>query len=217
MQRFKRNQINEALEAILSDNVDAGLGADVKTRIRRLLEIDRWLTESDGRRRYAFYSKDSPGSGSEVGYSPYETFALLAGLCFLQLGWPQQTVVRVMRLVRPVLEIEHARIRGGTANQTATRSPAAKVRRPPGISVLASNDPVFLAIFASGRTSADRSSLATHSVTIRRSERDLMSFWKEQTGIGLTSMTNIEITHLVYALEDQLGRRPPRARGRKAK
>src|SRR5215218_5142880 len=101
MVRYKRNQIEEAIASAIGGNDDRS-SSELRVRIKRLLEADRALgcepTAKDAERKmYAFYSSGAPGSGLEVWFSAYEAFALFLALQLQQHGWPQGTVVRIMR------------------------------------------------------------------------------------------------------------------------
>ena len=112
---FKRNQVEQAILAMLGgDNRDAD-APDLRVRMKRLLDADRLLgrdkkSSDPDRASYAFYSGEAPGSGVEVWFSSYEAFALQIALRLLAHGWPQGTVVRLLRQVRQDLETEHRRI-----------------------------------------------------------------------------------------------------------
>ena len=112
--KYKRNQVDEAIAAVLRRDRD-GAPQHVRTRIKRLLDLDRVLgregeSEDPVRREFAFYGDEAPGKGVEVRFTAYEAFALLIALRVLDHGWPQGAVVRMMRGVRRKLEREHRRI-----------------------------------------------------------------------------------------------------------
>ena len=156
MQTYKRNQVEEAVRAAL-DRSDAEAASELRIRIKRLLETDRALGRGphagDLRRRYAFYSGESPGSGLEVWFSAYEAFALLVGLLLMQHRWPQGTAVRLMREARPTLELEHARILGQDPKKLFDPVQIEK-QAAPGMMAVDTTDPVFLAIVTAGRSEA---------------------------------------------------------------
>jgi hypothetical protein len=90
---------------------------ELKFRLKRLLVTDRRSgrdpnSEDEGDRHYAFYSQEPPGSGTEVMFSGYEAFALLAAITLLEHGLPQAAVVKVMRQVRRPLEAAHGDLSG---------------------------------------------------------------------------------------------------------
>src|SRR3954468_3454773 len=149
LQRFKRNQVEAAVIATLKGDPDAD-GTDLRIRMKRLFDADRELsTDEHGSEavRYAFYSDDAPGSGVEVWSSPYEAFAVLIALRILAHGWPQSTVVRIMRRVRKDLENEHRRIMEQDAGRLFDQEALRREART-GLVVTDSTDPVFLAITA---------------------------------------------------------------------
>ena len=111
---FKRNQVEEAISR-MSDHGAQPPSAELRTRLKRLLETDRNLGRSPRstdpeRANYAFFSAGAPGSGSEVRFSEYEAFALFTAWRFLEHGWPQASAVSILRRARPRLEPKHAEI-----------------------------------------------------------------------------------------------------------
>src|SRR3990170_7190891 len=110
---YKRNQMVEAISVTVGQGLPPG--GELQTKLKRLLDTDR----NFGRRprskdpewtNYAFYSGKAPGRGSEVLFSGYEAFALLEALNLMEHGWPQGTVVSILRRARPALEPKHAAI-----------------------------------------------------------------------------------------------------------
>ena len=79
-----------------------GPGLRLRTRIKRLLELDRALgreprSQDAEEANFAFFSDKAPGTGADVWFSDYEAFALLSGLRMMEHGWPQGFAVSVMR------------------------------------------------------------------------------------------------------------------------
>src|SRR5450759_142352 len=110
-QHYKRNQVEEAIFRTL--DAQGARVDELKFRLKRLLVTDRRLgtkrkSAAEEDRHYAFYNQEPPGSGTEVMFSPYEAFALLAAIRLLEHGLPQSSVVRVMRRVRRQFEAAHA-------------------------------------------------------------------------------------------------------------
>jgi hypothetical protein len=105
---YKRNQIIEAIESALDPSGDRP-ASQILTRLKRLLNADRIL-ERDPRSAsaeestYAFFSGQLAGSGNENWYSPFEAFAMFLGMRLMESGFPQRTVVRILRSVRTELE-----------------------------------------------------------------------------------------------------------------
>ena len=111
---YKRNQIEEVIARMVAPN-SAELPSELRTRIKRLLEVDRSLgrkvrSKDAGEANFAFLSDEAPGTGADILFSEYEAFALLNGLRIMTHGWPQGFAVAIMRHVRPDLERQHARI-----------------------------------------------------------------------------------------------------------
>ena len=99
--QFKRNQIEEAISRLFGEQ-SADPSSGVRTRIKRLLDLDRSLPRNARSKRaklanYAFFDSDSPGKGAEVLFSEYEAFALLIGLQMLNHNWPQRFAVETLR------------------------------------------------------------------------------------------------------------------------
>jgi hypothetical protein len=112
---YKRNQVEQAIVTMLVGKDRQPSGSDLRVRMKRLLDADRALgreprAKDPERASFAFYSDEAPGSGVEVWFSSYEAFALLVALRLLAHGWPQGTVVLILRKVRRQLEAEHRQI-----------------------------------------------------------------------------------------------------------
>jgi hypothetical protein len=111
---YKRNQIEEAIARIYDPNCEKP-PSELRTRIKRLLELDRSMGRKRGSKdaeeaNFGFFSEEAPGTGADILFSEYEAFALLNGLRIMEHGWPQGFAVSIMRRVRLNLEREHARI-----------------------------------------------------------------------------------------------------------
>jgi hypothetical protein len=214
MQSYKRNQVEEAVAAALNQS-GAAAGADLRIRLKRLLETDRALARESAagslRPLYAFYTGEAPGRGGEVWFSPYEAFALLMGVVLMEHHWPQGTAVRILRQARPVLEPEHARI---LAQDPERLLDAAEVKRraAPGKMAVASTDPVVLAIVTAQGSRTDPDA-APDAQRVCRGEKDLMRFWRQQAPLG-SSMTVLELTARAHGLAACLARTSPKTRGR---
>lgn len=93
-----------------------------RTRIKRLLDIDRELDLSDESlppvADFAF-AEPPTGASTEVAYTPVDTFCLAVGLDLLDLGFKQSEVVFFMRYLRPDLE---ARMQGLLERPSVSRS-----------------------------------------------------------------------------------------------
>jgi hypothetical protein len=99
MNWYKRNQLEDAISRTLgAGEVKAH---DLKLRIKRLLLTDRRLSRGKHSDRrpggYAFYSGKPQGSGTEVMFTKYEVFAVLAAVLLLRHGIPQAKVVSTAR------------------------------------------------------------------------------------------------------------------------
>lgn len=213
---FKRNQVEEAIVPTLQGNDREADGPDLRVRIKRLLDADRLLEPEVGSGRsepsYAFYSNEAPGSGKEVWFSSYEAFALLVALRLLGHGWPQGTVVRIMRQVRPQLEAEHGRILQQNPEALFDQDEVRR-RAAPGAAFTGNTDPVFLAITAPQRLDGSDAERAPHAFAIRRGQHELMKFIVEEMPLGMAT-TSLELVGWAHQLQRQLATTQPSRRGR---
>jgi len=214
MERFKRNQIEEAILRTL-DARDARARA-LKLRMKRLLVTDRRLghgKRSDIRpgRGYAFYSQQPPGSGVEVLFLGYEALALIVAISLLEHGMPQATVVRIMRELRPDLEAAHSDF---LMKDRKALFDAEAVRRLvlPGMLAVDNAEPVFLAIVKCPAPSADEGQVRA-SVAVRPRHEGLADFLKKYAVPG-SAATVSELTTLMHQLDTNLARTQPIKRGR---
>jgi hypothetical protein len=216
MARFKRNQVEEAIFRTLGaqgERVD-----ELRFRIKRLLVTDRHSgcdahSEEEGDRHYAFFSQKPPGSGTEVKFSGYEAFALLAATMLLEHGLPQAAVIKVMRQVRARLEIAHAQILkkdpATLFDQQAIRSQA-----KPGMFVVDNTSPIFLA-FVRLTDSSVGDPRGGGAVEVCRGHEELATFLKKHSKPG-TGVTFFEFVLLIHSLAANLLQVRPVRRGRGA-
>ena len=205
---YKRNQIQDAIAAL--DPEGERTDAELLTRMKRLLEADRALGRSRRSRdpehaNFAFYSEEPQGTGVEVWFTPYEAFALFTALRVLEHGFPQGMAVRILRSVRPELQIEHAAILRRRPESTSDRQ-AMREKAKPGTLAVGTAHPVFLTILR-GKPSKAGSSV---SAAILR-EPDVGKFIKEQ---GWPSWSQFELAAPARLLADALAKTEPRKRGR---
>jgi hypothetical protein len=213
MLEYKRNQVEEAISAVLEPRSQEP-SSEVRTRLKRLLETDRALGRAPRSAdaelaNYAFYSADAPGSGVEVWFSEYEAFALLSGLRLMGHGWPQGFAVSVLRRVRVDLERQHARILKQDAkllfDQEAIRRAAKE-----GDMAFDNTDPVLLTIVSkSGGADKEQGEWCS----ICRGPNEAMEFAGEARA-GAGAMTMFELVNVAHALSRKLARTEPRHRGR---
>jgi hypothetical protein len=200
LMRYKRNQIENAIARVFDGSAKPSLA--LRTRLKRLLEIDRGLARSrrsadPARTNFAFYSMEGPGRGGEVWFSPYEAFALLLGLRLMQHGWPQGFAVAVLRSVRRKLEKHHAWILG--------QDPAILFDEQ----LIMQKGRTFLAINSAAREDPSHS-----SATICQGQGELMRFILAQ-GAGQT-WTLLEVATSIHTLCSELSKTKPSKRGRGA-
>jgi hypothetical protein len=97
---FKRNQAEEALWRYLSrDHAGRTPPPMFRTRIKRLLEIDR--SEGTQNDRTMAFSDTAPGGrGHEVRFTEFDVFCLGIGLLTLNAGFKQAEVVMLLQYIR---------------------------------------------------------------------------------------------------------------------
>ena len=110
---YKRSQLEAAITRLLNPGSNEP-ASELRTRIKRLLELDRNLgrklrSQDAEEGSFAFFSEEAPGTGADISFSEYEAFALLNALSIMEHGWPQSFAVSIMRRVRPDLMKEHGK------------------------------------------------------------------------------------------------------------
>ena len=73
---YKRNQVELAIARIFSANFREP-PSELRTRIKRLLELDRAIGRKRGSKdaekaNFAFFSEEAPGTGGDISISEYE-------------------------------------------------------------------------------------------------------------------------------------------------
>jgi hypothetical protein len=215
MPEYKRNQIEEAISGVVEPRSQEPT-AELRTRLKRLLETDRALGRAPRsgdpeRANHAFYSAEAPGSGVEVWFSEYEAFALLNGLRLMGHGWPQGFAVSVLRRVRPELEKEHARILKQDAELLFDQD---SIRRnaKAGDMAFDNTDPVLLTIVSKSGAAPNEQG-EPHACAICRGPDEAMKFlWKAGGGAGAGTM--FELVSVAHKLSKELARTEPSHRGR---
>jgi hypothetical protein len=216
MPTFKRNQVEGAIARAIDPTAEKP-SADLLNRLKRLLDTDRSLGRSakspdPEMATYAFFSQDAAGSGIEVRFQEYEAFALLTGWRFLDHGFPQQKAVLTLRHMRPLLEQEHARIMQlgpkDLFDQDRIRATA-----QPGQLYVNNTAPVFLVICSSQEDIPKTDERSIQSVTICRTEANLMRLIKSHFGLN----TILELVGPAHLLHECLLITQPTLRGRPSK
>ena len=207
---YKRNQIHDAIAAL--NEGGKRTGAELLTRMKRLLEADRALGRTKRSRdpeqsNFAFYSEEPPGTGVEVSFTEYEAFALFAALRVLEHGFPQGTAVRILRRVRAELEAHHARILRQDPKVLFDRKRAREQALAGGL-VGDNSDPVFLTIISGRPSSSGGSSL---SCAVCRGMVEVAKFVQREGG---ESWTIFELVGPAHQLSAALAKTKPRKRGR---
>lgn len=112
---YKRNQVDAALHAVLSgpfhtalDRIGQSVPTDFRTRITRLLEIDRKWGHKNKRRLaefpMAFHDELPEGTGFDVKHSAFNAFMLAIALGMVRFGFKQGEVAEAAGLLRKELE-----------------------------------------------------------------------------------------------------------------
>jgi hypothetical protein len=209
---YKRNQIEEAIARIFDPNCRKP-ASEVRTRIKRLLELDR----SRGRKlrsndpeggNFAFFSEEAPGTGADISFSEYEAFALLNGLRIMNHGWPQSFAISLIRRIRRDLETEHARILRQDPGKLFDWE-AIRARARPGDLAVSNTDPVFLTIVAKAERADEGQTAPVAAVC-----RGVSKVGEFSRTLGATSVTLFEVATLAHKLHQELMKTEPRRRGR---
>jgi hypothetical protein len=211
---YKRNQIEEAIFRIFGAREERR--NELRFRIKRLLVTDRRLgrdvkSAQEEHHHYAFFGQEPPGSGTEIMFSAYEAFALLAAVILLEHGLPQARVVRVMRLVRQPFEIAHAAILKKDPS-TLFDQTAILAQAKPGMIATNNTDPVFL-VFVRVTASSVEEQNGGPAVAVCRGVADMQTFIKRHSMPG-TGATFFEFVSLMHELAAHLSQTLPVKRGR---
>jgi hypothetical protein len=208
---YKRNQVEQAIARAFLSVPEPPL--DLRTKLKRLLDTDRKLGRNTRakdplRSTFAFYSQDPPGSGFEVQFSAYEAFALTTAWRFLEHGWPQQSVVHILRQVRQPLEQEHARILELDPSVLFDEETIRRNARAGDI-YTGSSEESFLVV-ASTQGTDNASDL--RSARVCRGQGELMTYIRGG-GPG-QAWTSFGLTKSALGLKSQLDKTTPSKRGR---
>jgi hypothetical protein len=210
---YKRNQIEEAIARIFDPKCQKP-PSELRTRIKRLLELDRSIgrkvrSKDPEEANFAFFSEKAPGTGSDISFSEYEAFALLNGLRIMNHGWPQSFAVSTMRRVRFDLEREHARILRQDPDKLFDWE-AIRAKARPGDIGAGNTDPVYLTVASKSEHPADEPQSTLLSAVCRG--YDNVSKFRHR--VGTSSMTMFEVATLTHRLHAELMKTEPSRRGR---
>jgi hypothetical protein len=210
---YKRNQIEEAIARISVSNYQKP-PSELRTRIKRLLELDRSMgrklrSKDPEEANFGFFSEEAPGTGADISFSEYDAFALLNALRIMGHGWPQGFAVTIMRRIRPALEREHARILRQDPEELFDQQ-AIRAGARPGDIYVDNTHPVFLVIASKAQRVADEPQSAPLAAVCRG--RDKVSEFSR--AVGASSVTMFEVVTLAHRLYQELMKTEPRHRGR---
>jgi hypothetical protein len=211
---YKRNQVEQVI--CQTFGAEGARADELKLRLKRLLVTDRRLVRRKGAdkragRGYAFYSQEAPGSGTEVMFSAYEGFALLAGVMMLEHGLPQANVVRVLRQVRSDLERAHRETLRMNTKVLFDRAAVRRIARP-GMIATDNTAPVFMAFVRVTGSTVDTGKV-TELITVCRGHEELSAFIQKHAAPGLGA-TFFEFAGLMHRLAQNLAKTRPVKRGR---
>jgi hypothetical protein len=214
-QQYKRNQVEEAIYRTLGAR--EARADELKFRLKRLLVTDRRLgtdakSDKEEDRNCAFYSQKPPGSGTEVSFSAYEAFALLAAIKVLEHGFPQSGVVTVMRLARRQLEAAHTQSLKKDPKQLFDPKAILLAQAKIGMIEINNADPVYLVVVKLTDSKADVSGAP---VAVCRGVEEFAAVWKKYSIPG-AGMSFFEFARLMHTLAGNLAQTRPAKRGRGA-
>src|SRR5215208_2019941 len=200
---YKRNQLEQAIARIFDQPT-----SELRTRIKRLLELDRALGRKRGsldpeKANFAFFSHEAPGTGADILFSEYDAFALLNGVRIMEHGWPQGFAVSVMRRLRPDLEPEHFRILNQDPLHLFDR--AVPVPKPCPHDILVENtDPVFVTVIST--KTRPRGAKTIPVLAVCHGAQKVVEFGR---GVGAASLTMWEVVSMAHRFRDWLRQTKP--------
>ena len=212
MDSYKRNQAAEAISVAVGQG--AAPSAALRTDMKRLLDTDRSVDVIPGSNdpehaNYAFYTGEAPGRGTEVWFSGYEIFALRLGLDLMEHGWPQATVISILRRARPDLEPKHAQILQWNRTELFDEKKILEAAKPGTLAVWTTR-PIHLVIASRKGRPLEQLSDETREIAVLEDD-ELMRFLRREAGI---SYTMIELTRMAHDLNTALASTKPSKRGR---
>ncbi len=210
---YKRNQVEEGIARIFAPNPKK-TPAELRTRIKRLLDLDRSIgrkvrSKNPEEANFGFFSEEAPGTGADILFTEYEAFALLNGLRIMAHGWPQGFAVSIMRRVRVDLEREHARILRQPPDKLFDQQ-AILARMSPGDLAVDNTDPVFLTLSSKTQGTPAEGQPAPPSAVCHGFGK-VSEFIRS---VNASSVSMFEVTTLAHRLHHELMRTEPRRRGR---
>jgi hypothetical protein len=209
---YKRNQIEEAIARISVSNYDKP-PLELRTRIKRLLELDRSMgrklrSKDPEEANFGFFSEEAAGTGVDISFAEYDAFALLNGLRIMGHGWPQGFAVAIMRRVRPALESEHVRILRQDPDKLFDQE-AIRAKAREGDIYVDNTDPVFLVLASRTQRAVDEPQAPLAAVC-----RGLVKVSEFSRNVAARNVTMFEVVTLAHRLHQELIKAKPRRRGR---
>lgn len=197
---FQRNQVEEAISRAIGER-SAEPSSTLKTRLKRLLDVDRNLA-TESAPRLAFCAKTPGGKGAVTSFSFADACALFIGMRMLEHGWPQNFVVSSLRLIRSDLARRHEAI---------LRRPAQPPKASPQAGEMEFGGPTseFLLVVSDMRAVRKKSS--EPYLRLFDSQTDAFAFQMDEAG---RSCSWFSLEGPARILHEQLLRTLPRKRGR---
>jgi hypothetical protein len=206
MKLFKRNQIEEGISRAINGRPLAA--PTLRIKIKRLLDLDRAKQpKSAGVAKFAFYTSEKPGKGTESYFSEYEAYALLMGVRLLDHGLPQGFVVAILRSARSKLEKCHSEILRMDPKKLFV-SKRAQVQHP-GDLFVSNERPAYLLIVSDQKI--DESHTDEPYPRVFLNHFDAFQFQLEKSG---RSCSWFELVSPAWVLRQNLEHSKPRPRGR---
>ena len=213
MSQHKSNQVREAIFSTLG--ADGERAREITLRLRRLCAADRGLgrrprSHDQAEHHYAFFSDAPPGTGADILFTDYEAFASLAALMLLEHGLPQETVIRLLRRLRPQLERIHKENLTKEPRQLFDEKALLDLAKP-GMIAFESTEPVILAFARLTGSSVEEEE---HGPSVCVDPNQLVRFMRTQPpGAGISVF---DFSRLVHALANNLLHADAIKRGRRA-
>jgi hypothetical protein len=213
MEKYKVNQVRQAI--IWTLGAQGERVREITFRLKRLHAADRALerrsrSRKKEERHYAFHSDAPPGTGADILFTQYEAFASLAAIMLLEHGLPQETVVRLLRRLRPQLESIHKENLTKDRQQLFDEK-ALLDQAKPGMIAFESTEPVILAFARLTGSSIDEDD---HSPSVCVDPTELARFMRmHPPGTGISVF---DFSRLVHKLANNLLHANAIKRGRRA-
>ncbi len=205
---YKRNQVEWALWRHIAGRTGDDLPTVLKTRVKRLLEIDRETYRGSG--EFAFSEGETSGQGTDASFKAFDVFCLAVALHLMHAGIKQSRVAFLVHDVR-----EHLQgIYYGIMSRPAPKARAGNFRDA------ANDDPRVFAVFRNVDMAKDLSSSDQPRIRLRFREPEFCNGITSLLGVLNRMDTSfqqaivIELACMAHSLEHTLKMAPVARRGR---